>query len=284
MLSVVVPIYRQWESVPALVTALADQTLSDAAFEIVLVDNEPDGRHTIPSCIQRENIVVCPCEAPGSYAARNAGVRVAQGAWLVFTDADCLPAPGWLEAMLAAFEGGERLVAGPIVVRASDSSPTPSEIFDTVRGIPQERYVRRGYAATANLGVSRAAFDAVGGFDAARFSGGDAEFCRRLRGEGIVPAYAPAAQVEHPARRSWAQLVLKTRRVRGGQLAPGTPWRYRSSMRVFAGLPINAWRLARANGHSARYRLIAIGMLCALWPIELAEAWRLRRGGAAERR
>ncbi|WP_353057092.1 glycosyltransferase family A protein [Microbulbifer sp. VAAF005] len=36
------------------------------------------------------------CKKPGSYAARNKGVELAEGDWLIFTDADCLPDSKWI--------------------------------------------------------------------------------------------------------------------------------------------------------------------------------------------
>ena len=39
----------------------------------------------------------------GPAAARNYGARLARGAILLFTDADCAPAPDWAERMLAPF-------------------------------------------------------------------------------------------------------------------------------------------------------------------------------------
>src|SRR5690606_11370451 len=87
-----------------------------------------------------------------------------------------------------------------------------------VKGIPQERYVRHGYGATANLGTTRMVLDRVKGFDARRKSGGDADFCRRATGSGSGLEYLPQAIVDHPARATWLELKTKARRVKGGQI------------------------------------------------------------------
>src|SRR5690606_4863449 len=152
---------------------------------------------------------------PGSYAARNLGAAAARGRLLAFTDADCRPAPGWLAAMAeAATRLPGRLLAGPVRIVANEP-PNAFEIYDRIRGIPQERYVRQGYATTANLAVPRPVFDALDGFDAARFSGGDADFCRRAGRAGHAVVLVPGAAVAHSARASWAELATKARRVKG---------------------------------------------------------------------
>ncbi|HJX26723.1 MAG TPA: glycosyltransferase family A protein, partial [Thermoanaerobaculia bacterium] len=48
--------------------------------------------------------------------ARNRGAAAATGDPIVFLDADCAPAPGWLGALLAAHEAGESVVGGALEV------------------------------------------------------------------------------------------------------------------------------------------------------------------------
>ena len=147
-----------------------------------------------------------------------------------------------------------------------------------------ERYVRLGYATTANLIVPRQAFDAVAGFDARRFSGGDADFCRRAEraGHGIV--LVAAAVVEHPARDSWEEVATKARRVKGGQITGGPlGLRIRWFLRTLIP-PLRATaRFIRAPRPWSE-RLTAIRVLYRLWLVELAEMARLLAGGTPERR
>ena len=78
-------------------------------------------------------------------------------------------------------------------------TPTACARYELVRGIPQARYVARGYAATANLAVPADLFRRLGGFDAARRSGGDAGFFRRAGRAGHPVTLVPDAVVPTPA-------------------------------------------------------------------------------------
>ena len=292
LISVIVPVHGEdWRLVPGLLAALAAQTLSPDRFEAILVNNAGPLPDPAPAPPPGAGFAwrVLDCPAPGSYAARNFGAARARGALLVFTDADCLPGPGWLAALAeAAATAPGRLLAGPVRMTGAETPagarPNPCAAYDRLRGIPQERYVRLGYAATANLAVPRAVFDAQGGFDATRFSGGDAAFCRTAGRAGVAIELVPGAAVGHPVRADWAALSVKARRVKGGQILGGAPraravWLVRSLTP-----PLRATlRFARAPAPWPERRA-AIGALYRLWGVELAEIVRLAAGGAPERR
>jgi GT2 family glycosyltransferase len=269
-----VPVFADWDRVPALLAALSAQDLQD--FEIVLVDNapEPDAAATfVAGLVPGVQVVHCP--RPGSYAARNAGAGRARGQWLAFTDADCLPQPGWLAALVEALSrAGRSIVAGPVRVQPG---PAPSrwEIFDTVRGIPQDVFVRHGYAATANLALSRQLFTELNGFDPLRLSGGDAEFCRRARSLSVSLHFAAYAVVDHPARANRDQLVTKARRIKGGQVAVGPLrrrvfWTFRSVVP-----PVREMGAYLTSDHPWRWRMTACAVRLSLWQTELMELGRL---------
>lgn len=290
--SVIVPVHgAHWDLAPGLLADLAAQTLPAGGFEVLLVNNGGPAPRPRPAPPPGAGFAlrVLDCPDPGSYAARNFGAARARGALLVFTDADCAPAPGWLEALAAAAaaEPG-RLLAGPVRMTGGETPPgarpNPFAAYDRLRGIPQERYVRLGYAATANLAVPAEVFAAQGGFDAARFSGGDAAFCRAAGRAGAGVSLVPAATVGHPVRADWEALRVKARRVKGGQIRGGSrraraTWFVRSLTP-----PLRAsLRFLRADAPWPERRA-AIGTLYRLWGVELAEIARLLAGGAPERR
>ncbi len=275
-LSVIVPVYREGAGLQVLLTALRAQTFHADRFEVILVDNDPDGPAPLPPLpVLPFAAQVVACRIPGSYAARNAGAGVARGQYLVFTDADCRPAPDWLAAMSRALQDHEgQILAGDVQL---DAGPDPSDwaIFDTVRGIPQAVFVRRGYGATANLALSRSLFGRLGGFDPQRLSGGDAEFCRRAGRQGGAIRFVAGAVVHHPARDTAQALWLKARRIKGGQVASGPHarrmiWTLRS-----LAPPVREMAAYAVSPHPWRWRLTACRVRLWLWRVDLAEIWRL---------
>lgn len=287
----IVPVHGQWALVPGLLSALAGQTGFQGSFEVLIAADDPAGE--IPALALP--VFARRIDGPfgGSYAARNAAAAAARGQWLVFTDADCLPDPGWLAALARAARtedeaGRAGLLAGPVRMLPPPPGTGARARFwasyDLLRGIPQERYVTEGFAATANLAVSAALFRALGGFDAARLSGGDADFCQRAARAGAALRLVPEATLRHPCRASLAALATKARRVKAGQVRHGPlPDRRRALLRSLTPPLRQTLRFLRAPAPAGQ-RLRAICVLYLLWAVELAELLRLATGARPERR
>lgn len=285
MFSVIVPVYGHWHLVPVLLEKLAGQSFDGNGFEVILVDNGSPDFDPPPDL--PPNARVIRCDTPGSYAARNRGAREATGEWLIFTDADCMPATDWLANLHgeAARRGAGVLLAGPVEVVSNSARPGLFEIYDLVKGIPQERYAGRGYAATANLAVPKPVFDRLNGFDGGRFSGGDADFCRRAAAAGFPLVYVADARVDHVSRKTWAEIATKARRLKGGQLSAGPPGRrWLWLLRTLVPPGNGVWNLLLARRHPLRYRLLACLVVLRIWLVELVEAARLIAGARPERR
>ncbi|MDN3522097.1 glycosyltransferase family 2 protein [Halomonas ramblicola] len=283
--SVIVPVYEHWQLIPALLQCLQRQTLGQAGFEVLLVDN--GSQHFTPPAELPDNVRILKCATPGSYAARNHALEHAKGPWLVFTDADCLPEVEWLERLMQCARSlpMESVLAGAIRMQPSGACPSIYEMYDLVKGIPQAWYVSRGYAVTANLAVPLALARELGGFEAKRLSGGDADFVRRAVARGAMLHYVEQAVVAHPARDSWQAIATKARRIKGGQLTAGSPGqRALWLLRTFTP-PLLAWyRFLLRSQQPWRYRLMASFLQTRLWGVEALEAIRLLFQQGAERR
>jgi glycosyltransferase involved in cell wall biosynthesis len=281
--SVLVPVYEQWDLVPALLACLRAQTLPQDQFEVILSDN--GSTHFAPPQALPPNVRIVTCAQPGSYAARNAAAAEARGQWFAFTDADCLPHPDWLAALAAEETDGRTLLVGAVDIKPAGNPPNAYEVYDALVGIPQERYVSRGYGATANLAVPADLFHRAGGFDAMRLSGGDAEFCSRARKHGATVRFVATACVDHPARDTWELLATKTRRMVGGQVRVGsTARRVYRVLRVLVPPFLRCMRIARTATFTPRQRLAAIDVQLRLWFVGIAETMALLAGRPPERR
>jgi GT2 family glycosyltransferase len=209
--SVVVPHYRDLDSLDACLRALAAQTYS-GSVEIIVADNaSPEGEDAVARVIDgRARLIVA--HERGAGPARNAGASAAMGAVLAFTDCDCRPEPGWLAAGLQALSRHD-VVGGRVTVLVEDPDHmTASEAFEAVFAFDNEAYVtRKGFTVTANLFCARAVFERVGGFGVGMSE--DVDWCRRATAAGYGLGYAPDAVVGHPARRTWKELLSKGRRI-----------------------------------------------------------------------
>ena len=213
--SVIIPVYRDWDRLAHCLDALERQTLAGDRFEIIVANNEQEA--SCPLTRLPGNCRVIHEPRPGSYAARNAAVSVSAGRYLAFTDSDCVPEPDWLERGVAALEAhpGAR-VAGAVEIFRQPGSGRYGYLYDRQTAFPQRTYAAAGLCATANLMVPRVAFDAVGPFDEC-FSGGDFEWNKRAQTAGIPIVFDETVRVGHPAR-SLPEIFRKRRRKAGSRI------------------------------------------------------------------
>lgn len=283
MFSVVVPVYNHWHLIPKLLTCLKNQTLPQKYFEVILVEN---GSSSIKVPLElADNVKIVNCSTPGSYAARNQGVEVAQAQWLCFTDADCMPKPAWLTSYyetIQQLKSNYCLLCGPVSMTVDRQNATWYAIYDKVKGIPQKRYFKKGYAATANLVVSKRVFDEVGGFDSLRYSGGDAAFCLDAQSKNAQFLWVEDGVVDHPARSSWQEIETKARRVKGGQWHASN--RYYWLLRTLFPPILEWYRFLKNTDSSVKHRLIACFVQSRVWYVEINEITKLLAGRRAERK
>lgn len=219
-ISVIVPVFADPKGLQRCLRALATQSIPQADFEVIVVDNGDNGRLAADDLPANARLVA---EAtPSSYAARNRGLAVAQGEVIAFTDADCEPYADWLERGVACLdEDAHRgLVGGAVIPTfACPTRPTAAELYSSVIFHRQEKLIaERHFAVGANLFTRRTVFDRVGMFDARLRSGGDREWGERIARHGYEIAFAPGARVGHPALHTLGALRRKAVRVLGGEL------------------------------------------------------------------
>ena len=227
--AVVIPVWNGEAVLGRCLDALARQTLPRDSYQIIVVDN---GSSDTTRAIARSYMGVELLEEPrpGSYIARNCGIERVQAPITAFTDADCEPAPDWLEQVLRAATAnpGFGVLAGKIEL--FDEIAPEREVFgdyERLFSFPQA-HAARGNCATANWASETALLRELGGFDAALKSGGDRQMALCIREAGYPLVYVPAMIVRHPVRASRAELVRKRQRLSGGRPAPcSCAWRNR---------------------------------------------------------
>lgn len=175
-ISVVVPVRNRRDLLAQMLDGLEAQTFKD--FEVVVVDDgstdgcEAEARarhdHGLPVRVVRS-------DGQGAVAARRLGVTHARGDVLAFTDSDCIPRPGWLEAGIKALETGADVVKG-----ATHPARWPLEPFERSMASFDE-----GLYPTCNMFYRRDVYDRVGGFDPRAGEQLGFRLGRRARGLGF---------------------------------------------------------------------------------------------------
>jgi glycosyltransferase involved in cell wall biosynthesis len=212
-LSVVIACKNVAQTIGVQLQALANQR-ADLDWEVLVCDNgSVDDTLAVVERYQGKvpGLRVVPAtERRGPAFARNVGAAESAARWLAFVDGDDEVAADWLPAMVAGLRQHD-LIAGRFEARRLNSPSTlrsrqldqDTELQHSPFGLPLP------HAGGGNLGVSRAVFEDVGGFDDRLPCLEDTDFCWRVQLAGYPLVFWPDAVVHVRLRSSirgvWAQ-------------------------------------------------------------------------------
>jgi cellulose synthase/poly-beta-1,6-N-acetylglucosamine synthase-like glycosyltransferase len=178
VISFVVPAYNEEELLGATLQALhAAAAAVDEAYEIVVADDASSD--ATASVARRCGARVIEVTRRQIAATRNAGARAAGGDLLMFVDADTVVSAEVVRAALQALDAGA--VGGGAAVRFDGRVPRWAELT-----LPAFVWAFRvsGLAAGCFLFCTKAAFEAVGGFDEALYAAEEIFMSRALKRHG----------------------------------------------------------------------------------------------------
>jgi glycosyltransferase involved in cell wall biosynthesis len=196
-ISVVVPAFQASATIERCVRALTAQTLPREQYEVIVVD---DGSSD-DTAIRAEKAgahVLRLSRNMGPAAARNAGVAIARGETVVFTDADCEPTQAFVAALTEQLR--DPLVGGSKGVYVSKQRALVAR-FVQLEYESRYRHTARhnslDFVDTYACCFRRADITRIGGFDARLRRCEDQEMSFRLAEAGVCVRFAPAARTYH---------------------------------------------------------------------------------------
>ena len=290
--SVIVPTYNRPQQLALCMDALLRVEPPAGGFEVIIINDGGDQEVDEVRRAAKGTATTVRYAAQlhaGPSGARNTGARMAVGTWLAFTDDDCEPSSGWLQAFERAIVAHPDALLGG-VVRNAVSDSMFSEASQLLAGFVAGWFdgaARERFFTSNNIAVARAAFLDAGGFDAAfRASAGeDREFCDRWSAQGRESMQVSDAIVNHRHALSLRSFLRQhhgygraAQRFRHGRRASGRPIRidpsfYLASLRHAASERPIARGVALAGCTILAHTAYAAGLA--------RESWRENRAAPA---
>lgn len=294
---------------PRLFEGLAAQDFR--GFDVVVVDDgSEDATPEVLAELAEQapfEVRVVRGEGRGPAVGRDIGWQLAAAPVIAFTDDDCVPAPAWLSAGLAAMGDRRAVVVGRTL-------PNPDQAHHEGPFSRSLVVLDAKHFQTCNILYRRADLEAVGGFDHGfdKPGGEDTDLALRVLGAcGAEAVFAADALVHHDVRpsslraslreaRRWTgvpRLLARHPSIRRGYLFKGLFWK-RSHPRVLLawagvfGVAVSPWALAAVvpwvwfrtyRRRLSSNPLIAVGALPGAFLVDSTEVVTMIRGGLRER-
>jgi GT2 family glycosyltransferase len=209
-ISIVIPTFNGASRIGNCLNALLQQTAGRDVEVLVVNDGSTDNTAEVVARYPGVRLITQINAGPA--AARNHGAREARGTILLFTDDDCVPMSGWLDAMLAPFND-------PEVVGAKG-------IYRTQQKRLAARFVQIEYEDKYHLMAGLSTIDFIDTYSAAfrrdRFlemngydtsfpvaCAEDVELSYRMSARGWKMKFAPAAIVYHTHPDTFSSYLKK---------------------------------------------------------------------------
>jgi GT2 family glycosyltransferase len=296
--SVVVAARDAADTLADCLRALAGQALAREAYEVLVVVDLRSTDATLAVARAAPGVRVVELMPPATArrftaGSRNAGIGVAVGEWVAFTDADCVPSRRWLKELLAAANAdpGAVCVAGQTL--PLESSSAAARYVDLSGGLRAEKHLahpRYPWPPGLNVMYRRAGLVAVGGFDE-RFTSYEVadlhtRISRVVDGSSVI---AERAIVHHRHRAGWreywrqqlsygegyAQFFRRySMELQWGAMAECRAWLSLAPLAARAAVPGRTDAALRRRGDLVKRAAQRIGFARTYWSAAEAARWR----------
>ncbi len=209
--SIIIPVYNRPDEVDELLESLTKQVNKN--FEVILAEDGSTNKSDVIAEKYAGLLDVVYFEKPnsGPGTTRNAGAAKAKYDYFIFFDSDCIIPENYLKEVsdflsrnyFDAYGGPD--AALPTFTNIQKGINYSMTSFFTTGGIRGgDKSMDKFHPRSFNLGVSRKAFEAIGGYGKMRF-GEDIDFSLRLIESGFTTTLIPEGFVYHKRRSTLKQ-------------------------------------------------------------------------------
>lgn len=211
--SIIVPVYNRPFEVRELLESLSKQTYKD--FEVIVAEDGSSKicEHEVNNYRNILEVKYFYKENSGRSQTRNFGVQKASGNYFLFFDSDCM-LPAEYMATVSSYLSTNFIdcFGGPDTFHSSFSNTQKAinyamTSFLTTGGIRGKNKMGKNqfYPRSFNMGISRKAFEATGGFR--DMMGEDIDLSIRIINAGYPTVLIPEAYVWHKRRTNFKQFL-----------------------------------------------------------------------------
>jgi mycofactocin system glycosyltransferase len=282
-------------------TALLDRCLAalGGPYPVVVVDDGSWDSAAVAAVAAAHGArLVVRAETGGPAAARNTGLDHVTTDLVAFVDSDCVPSPGWIDALAGHFADPMVGSVAPRIAAVNGPGTAAGRYTRLASSLDMGREpgrvapkTRLSYVPTAALIARRAALRAVarpsGVFDPSMRTGEDVDLVWRLHAGGWRVRYDPSVGVGHHEPATWPALLV--RRLRYGTSAAPLALRHPGNIPPLVVDPWLATTVAALLGRRpatacASFALAVLSTRRVLRAHDLptAQAWRANAGAAVK--
>lgn len=180
-ISVIIPCLNEVGTIFQVLRSLSDELVaSELNFEIIFCDNGSTDNSV--NIARRFGAKIVHSKALAVAGVRNEGVRIANGALLIFIDADIVVQGNWGKRIKTIFNNivDENIIVGSHATFPANIKPLLSSWYEAIANDGRNTHLGAGH-----MMLSADNFKKIGGFDESIVTGEDYDFCRRAKQSGF---------------------------------------------------------------------------------------------------
>jgi len=201
--TVIICTYNRANLLKRALNSLVKQTFRD--FETIIVDDGTDDKIAELCNTMKDKLLnlkyISTGGNTGSAYARNKGIEIAKGNFILFTDDDCIPAENWVEK-LSFYLAKEPVIAGAVMSPVSNYLKLCHNISQFHAYMPGQKEGKIEFIAGANMGFRVSVLKELKGFKKEQKLAVDTELILRARMKNYEPYFTSEAVVIHDPDRT----------------------------------------------------------------------------------